>query len=339
MVFRVGLIGYGYWGSKVAQAVGSCGEIELAAIADWKATHREAARGSHPSVALFCNHTDLLDNDNIDAIWVATPACSHFAVAVEALKKRKHVLVEKPFATNSQDAAEMIKMAEELDCILMAGHTFLYDASIRTLQKLLMEETIGRVLYIDSHRTGLGIFRADVDVTWDLAFHDVYISRYLLGADPISVRAWGSAHVCSSVIDVATLSFLFPKGVRVNVRVSWLEAAKCRKIIIVGTQGMILLDKARSDRVIEVYRTSRALLSTAYSSDLSQGDNYATVQKKSYSVAAKQSLVMESTHFARCAQKRTRPLSDGSDGLYVVRVLEATAVSLANHGQEVWIND
>jgi len=333
MTVRIGLVGYGYWGLKVARTIHSIPEAELVSIADVDRTRLELACKDYPHVKPFSSHVDLLVDDDVDGIWVATPASSHFTVTAEALAHGKHVLVEKPMASNSEEALKMTEMAGELDLVLMAGHTYLYDPTIRILRRLVTEGRVGRVLYIESHRTGYGIFREDVDVIWDLAPHDVSIFRYLLGTDPISVCAWGNACLRPPNTDVACLSFRFPQEIRTVVHVSWLEAAKRRQITIVGTKGMALFNNVGSNRSIRLYQADLDMLTSASTANLLH-DRDAHTEMRDCPVPPSDSLVAECAHFVHCIQEQTPPLSTGYDGLCVVRALEAASNSLLNNGRE-----
>ncbi|MBI4229449.1 MAG: Gfo/Idh/MocA family oxidoreductase, partial [Planctomycetes bacterium] len=199
------------------------------------------------------NADDLLSDDGIDAVAIATPVATHFDLARRALERGKHVWVEKPLTRSVKEAAALVALAEKHRRVLMVDHTYLYSAPVRTLREMVTGGSLGKVLYANSTRVNLGLFQKDINVVWDLAPHDLSIMNFLLGARPERVSVEGSRNVNPAIEDVAFVTLRYPGGALFHLHVSWLDPCKIRRITIVGDKQMAVYDDLDSAEPIRVY--------------------------------------------------------------------------------------
>jgi predicted dehydrogenase len=254
-----------------------------------------------------------------------------------ALEAGKHVLVEKPIATDSAQGAELVELAEKAGRVLMVGHLFLFNAGVRKVKQYLESGTLGRVYYVSMVRTNLGPIRMDVNAAWDLASHDVSIANYWLGAEPATVSAVGGAWINGGIEDAVFATLRYPNQVLVNLHVSWLNPRKSRDITVVGERKMITLDDMNLTEPLRVYdkfvtddRTAAPFVDNFASFRASVREGDVTIPK----VALGEPLRTECDHFIECVAQNKPPLTDGRMGNAVVRVLEALTRSVANAGRE-----
>jgi predicted dehydrogenase len=328
---RVGVVGCGYWGPYLVRNLHDMPDVDLVGVADRRPERLAYALRTYPTVRPFADHSELFDAD-VDAVVLATPIHTHFALAREALLAGKHVLVEKPLATSVAEAAELVRLAREMDRTLMVGHTFLYNPAVRELRRLVESGELGRIYYADSARLNLGLFQRHSNVVWDLAPHDVSILTYVLGQVPLRVSARGRACIQPDVHDVCYLELIFPDG-SANVHVSWLDPDKVRRLTLVGDRRMAVYNDVSTVEKLRIY--DRGVEAPAI-------DNYGEFElayRHGQIVIPhlqwREPLRLECEHFAQCVRTGARPLSDGEQGLAVVAVLEAASRSLELGGERV----
>jgi predicted dehydrogenase len=329
---KVGIIGYGYWGPKIARNLAEMPDVELAAIADRDASRLARMQERFPSVRPTESATELLTRSDIQAVIVATPIRTHYALARAALLAGKHVMVEKPLTANSQESEELAALADELGLTLMVGHTFQYNPAVRALRELVASGELGEVYYVDAARLNLGIFQPDVNVLWDLAPHDVSILLNVLQADPIAVSARGSASVQPTVHDVAYLELRFPGDIMAHVHLSWLDPCKVRRVTIVGSKKMVVYNDVSDVEKIRIYDKG---VERPYETDTFD-DFHLTYRYGGLQVPyipQSEPLRAQCEHFVHCARTGERPESDGHMGARVVRILELADRSLHDGGQ------
>jgi len=331
-MLRVGVVGCGYWGPYLVRNLHDMPDVELVGVADLRPERLAYVLCAYPSVRAFPEPGELLEA-GVDAVVLATPIETHFALAREALLAGKHVLVEKPLAATVAEARELVRLAGELGRTLMVGHTFLYNPAVRELRRLVEAGELGRIYYADSARLNLGLFQRHSDVVWDLAPHDISILAYVLGGPPVAVSARGSACIRPDVHDVCYLELLFADGTRANVHVSWLDPDKVRRLTLVGDRRMAVYNDVSTVEKLRVY--DRGV-------ELPTIDNYGEFEVAYRHgqiviphIQWREPLRVECEHFAHCVRAGVRPLSDGEQGLAVVAVLEAATRSLALGGQRV----
>lgn len=331
-MINVGLIGYGYWGPNLARNFGELRpRARLTTIADQRPDRRELAQNRFPGVRVVADHRDILTNPAIDAVLIATPPSTHFALASEALASGKHVLVEKPLTETTEQAGRLIELAHQAARVLLVDHPFIYTGAVQKIKQLVDAGTLGQVLYLDSVRINLGLFQSDVNVIHDLAVHDIAIFDYLLRRDPISVMATGACHTATGVENIAYITLDYDDSILAHIHVNWLAPVKIRTMIIGGTKNMVIYDDVEPSEKVKVYDRGVNLLE-AMNMDVERsykvwteyriGDMYAPRLDQT------EALAVEARHFLDCIEKGVQPLTDGESGRRVVRILEAAGRSL-----------
>jgi predicted dehydrogenase len=327
---RFGVIGAGYWGPHLIRNLSEIPGSRLAAIADLS-TERLAALGPrYPQTLMTTDFHDAI-SDDVDAVVIATPVKTHYSMARDAIKAGKHVLVEKPLTRSSEQARELIRLAEANGVILMVGHTFEYNPAVIALKELVDRGVVGRVLYIDAARLNLGQYRSDVNVLWDLAPHDISIMNFILGTDPVQVSARGNDCIHSGTHDVAYIELKYPSGVLGHVHVSWLEPCKVRRLTVVGDEKMVVYNDIAAEEKLRIY--DKGVTKTTSSGDYADFQlSYHNGGVSIPAVPGGEPLKIELNHMIECIHTGNRPRSDGVSGLKVIRVLEAADKSLQNGG-------
>jgi len=329
---RVGIIGYGYWGPNVVRNLHGLENCQVAAICDGNPATLERARRVYPSVELTTDSAELLASAQIDAIAVVTPVWTHFELAKSALQNGKHVFVEKPFTSTSQQAEELIELADRNRLKIMVDHTFLFTGAVKKIRQLVDDSTLGDIYYYDSTRVNLGLFQHDVNVVWDLAPHDLSIMDYIIQEKPEAVVATGGKHV-NGLADVAFITVYFPRNVIAHVNVNWLSPVKVRTTLIGGEKKMLVWNDLEADEKIKVYDKGVQIangkgvyeLLVSYRS----GDVWAPRVEQS------EALKVELEYFIDCVLNDRTPINDGPAGLRVVKILEAADQSLTERGKIV----
>jgi len=329
---RVGVIGCGYWGPHLVRNLHEVPEAGLVAVADPRQERLDFIGSRYPGVRLFADVQRLLATD-VDAVVVASPIHTHYALAREALLAGKHVLVEKPLATNVVEAAELVTLARRQRRVLMAGHTFVYNPAVRELRRLVQAGDLGRIYYGDAARLNLNLFQRHVNVLWDLAPHDVSMLMHVLGQHPVTVSARGSTCVQDDVHDVCYLEIQFSSGPTAHVHVSWLDPDKVRRLTLVGDRRMAVFDDVSAAGKLRIYNRGVERPVT---------DNYGEFEVAYRHgeivipyIAWREPLRLECEHFVQCVRSGSRPVSDGEQGLAVVATLEAAERSLRDGGVRV----
>jgi predicted dehydrogenase len=331
---KVGVIGCGYWGPNLIRNLSQLQGSEVIGCADLDEGRLAHMKNLYPRVNTTRNDSDLISDENIDAIVIATPPTTHFDIAMRALKAGKHVFVEKPLATSSADCETMVATAKQLDRVLMVGHTFLYTAAVNKIKELIESGELGDILYINTTRVNLGLFQDNINVVWDLAPHDVSILNYFLGGTPEGVGAHGHSYVRKNVEDVAFLHFRYPGEIMAHVHVSWLNPNKIRKTTVVGSKKMLVYDDVSSLEKIRIYDKGVTVLphyDTFGEFQLSYRFGDIFIPK----LDDAEPLKVLSQHFLDCIVKGVEPRSSGQRGTDVVRVIEAANESLRNSGAMV----
>lgn len=333
-MIRTGVIGYGYWGPNLVRNCVESPNTEMVAIADLRSDRLNLARRRHPGVDVTADYRELLRDPAIDAIAISTPVSTHFPLAMEALQAGKHVLVEKPITTNSEDALRLIEEADRRNLVLMVDHTFVYTGAVRKIRDLISSGSLGDIYYYDSTRVNLGLFQHDVDVIWDLAVHDFSIMEYVLPDVPIEVSATGVRHVTGAAEDIAYVTVFYEGSVIAHVNINWLSPVKVRRTLIGGSKRMIVYDDIDTSEKIKVYdkgvdvRTGPESLYNLLVSYRS-GDMHAP------QIDMTEALQTEINHFAHCVETGDVPITDGISGLRVLSVLEAATESMKMRGRSV----
>lgn len=330
----VGVVGCGYWGPNLVRNFRGISDCRLKAMCDVSEARLKHLRGLYSDVQGVTDFGHMLNGIGLDAVAIATPVRHHFALAKASLLAGKHTLVEKPMATSSAECEELIDIARRKGLILMIGHTFLYSSPVRKIVEIIKSGDIGRILSINSRRLNLGLFQKDINVTWDLAPHDISIILHILQEAPEVVNCQGNAHVTPGIEDVSNLSLSFPSGRFATIQSSWLEPRKVRDMTIVGTRRMIVYDDLQPLEKIRIYdmRVERPPHYDTFAEfhySYHYGDSYIPRIEQS------EPLKVECEHFVDCIRNGVEPLTSGSAGLQLVRILEAASASLARGGAPV----
>jgi predicted dehydrogenase len=337
-MINVGVVGCGYWGPKHIRVCHELNEANLTSVCDIEEKKLEQVRRLYPNLETTSNYQEFLKND-IDAVIISTPVNTHYELAMEALSRDKHVLIEKPLTSTGQEAMALKDMAEKRNLVLMAGHTYEYHPAIDYLKKLVSSGDLGEIYSIDASRLNLGLFRPDVNVIWDLAPHDISIILSLMNDEPIAVSARGTHHIDPKVCDVAYIEILFKKGTMGHIHVSWLHPRKIRQITIVGSRKMVDYDDVSENEKIHIY--DKGL--TISANGISNGNGKFSAWPPNYRygdvvipyISNAEPLKVECSHFIKCIAEGTKPKSDAWAGFMVTKILEAADKSLANGGQRV----
>jgi predicted dehydrogenase len=332
-MLRVGVIGYGYWGPNVVRNFHSLGSAKVVSICDQSEASLRRAKQAYPDVHVTTDCSELLASPEIDAIAVITPVWTHFELARRALLSGKHLFIEKPFTSTSQQAEELIELAEKRGLTIMVDHTFLFTGAVRKIRQLIDDNTLGKLYYYDSMRVNLGLFQHDVNVLWDLAPHDLSIVDYLIGQKPEAVVATGAPHL-NGLADVAFMTIYYPDNVIAHLNVNWLSPVKIRTTLIGGENKMLVWNDLEADEKIKVYDRGVNIVGKEGVYDLLV--SYRSGDMWSPKVEATEALKAEMSYFVECIDKGQRPFNDGLAGLRVVRMLEAAEESLKRKGEAVY---
>ena len=328
---RIGLIGYGYWGPNLARNFHALPDAHLVAVAD-----ADAKRLDEPArlyrARTYIDYRELLADPTLDAVAVSTPARTHFEIARAALERGKHVLVEKPLAMSSDEARQLIALAEQKQRVLMVGHTFEHNPAVWKIRELIEQRELGDLYYIYANRVNLGRVQRDINALWSIAPHDISVLIYVLGALPLEVSARGATYLSENVEDVVFVTLAFPNHVLAHIHASWLDPSKVRQMTVVGSQKMILYDDVDPEARLRIYDKGVYKHGSAYGESqlkIHSGDIF--IPK----IDMTEPLRNECAHFVECVREGKRPRTDGENGLRVVRVLEAAQESLAKNGAAV----
>jgi len=245
----VAVVGLGYWGPNLVRNLQELPDADVAVVCDVRRATLEGIGRRYPSVRLTTSYEEVLADDDVEAVAIATPVATHHELGLAALRAGKHVFVEKPLASSVAEAHELVRVAEESELVLMPGHTFLYSPPVNVVRDLIASGDLGSIFFITSSRVNLGLHQNDVSVVWDLAPHDFSILRYWLDETPDVISAVSRACIFPEIADVAFVSLQFPSGTLAHVEMSWLAPSKLRRTAIVGSQKMVVYDDTSNEPV------------------------------------------------------------------------------------------
>ncbi len=329
MSVTIACVGAGNWGRNLVRVFDGLTDVRLKTICDANEDIRSGLRGQYPEAGVESDFAAVLADPEIDAVVLAVPAVHHFETAWQALEAGKHVYVEKPIALSYDHARQLTELAEGRGLVLMVGHLMEYHPALRLLKQIVDDGELGDILYIYSERVNLGVVRKDENALWSLAPHDISMILHLVDGEPESVSARGACYLQEGIEDVVFANLRFADGKMAQVQVSWLDPHKVRKLTVVGTKKMAVFDDMESAEKVRVY--DKAAEKQGYESygesiTLRFGDIVIP------HVHPAEPLKLECQHFVDCVQSGDTPVSDGRDGMRVVRVLEAAQRSLMADG-------
>ena len=326
---RIGVVGLGYWGPNLARNFAGLRGCELAWACDGSPEARARIEAALPGVRTTAELDDLLADDSLDAIAIATPVPSHAPLALRVLAAGKDCFVEKPLAQSVADAEAIVGAAAAGDRVLMVGHLLEYHPGVAQLKKLIDDGELGRIHYIYGNRLNLGKLRPDENALWSLGAHDVSVLLHLAGEEPYEGEARGECYMQPGIEDVVFGFLRFPSGLAAHLHLSWLDPHKERRFTVVGSRRMATFDDMDVERKITVFDKGFDESATSYGEYITRsGDVW------SPRVPNVEPLRIECEHFVQCVRDRATPRSDGENGLRVVRVLELLQNSLEASARE-----
>jgi predicted dehydrogenase len=333
-MITVGVIGYGYWGPNLVRNFAETPGARVGFVTDLRQDRLAVAAARYPAVKTSTRHDDLIADPSVDAVVIATPVSTHFALAMAALAAGKHVLVEKPLASSSEDALRLIDAADRRGLVLMVDHTFVYTGAVMKMRELTAAGELGDIYYYDSVRINLGLFQHDVNVLWDLAVHDLSIMDYVLARQPVAVSATGLSHVAGQPQNIAYMTMFFDGPLIAHVHANWLAPVKVRRTLLGGSRRMIVFDDLEASEKIKVYDRGISL-NPSPENVYQMQVGYRTGDMWAPQLAVREALYTEAVHFVQCISGKQTPVTDGQAGLRVVRLLEAASESMRAQGNLV----
>jgi predicted dehydrogenase len=328
---KVGIVGAGYWGINHVRTFNALSTCELVRVADLAPANLKKVKGISGAIDTTEDYRKVFEDEAIDAVVIATDAPTHHKLSVEAMTAGKHVLVEKPLALTVADGEEMVAQARSSSRILMVGHILLYHPAVTMMKEYVTSGELGDVYYLFSQRVNLGKVRSNENSLWSLGPHDISIMLYLTGREPEEVSASGSCYVQSDIEDVVFFWLRFPGNAMGHGHVSWLDPHKIRRLTVVGSEKMAVFDDVDSTEKVRLYNRGVETGPASYGSygesiSVRNGDVHIPYVKMV------EPLRSECQHFIDCVEKGETPLTDGMDGLRVLKVLEAAQESLKGGG-------
>jgi len=334
-MLKVAIIGFGYWGPNLVRNFSGNKNFVVAKVADFRQERLDFLRRTYPAIEITTNPEIIFNDPAIDAIAVATPVFTHFQFAKAALKNGKHVLLEKPMTSSSQEAEELIGLAEKKNLSLMVDHTYLYTGAVQKMKQLIDSDTIGKIKYLDSTRINLGLFQPDINVLWDLAPHDISILTHLVSEKPYSLNATGASHTKNGFENIAFLTVNFESNLIAHFNCSWSSPVKIRLMLLGGDKKMIVYNDLEPTEKIKIYDTGYNVKTDEEKQrllvDYRTGDIFIPKTPNT------EALALMAEDFAQSILNNRTPVSNYNSGLSVIKILEASSTSIKNHGKEVII--
>jgi predicted dehydrogenase len=320
---RVGLVGLGYWGPNLARNFDDL--AGLAWLCDTSEEKRAEFAPRYPNAQMTGELDELLADETLDAVVVATPVPTHYEIAKRALEAGKHVLVEKPPAMQAIEMDELVTIAGSRDLVLMPGHLLLYHPGVRKLKELITAGELGEVLCIYGNRQNLGIVRTNENALWSLGVHDLSVILYLLDEEPSEAVAHGNAFLTPGVEDVVFCFLRFPSGKIAHMHLSWLDPHKMRRITVVGREKMVVFDDMELERKVTIYEKAPWKRAETYGEWQTRSGDISIPK-----IATDEPLKLECQHFLRLVAGDGDRSTVARDGAMVVRALEHLTTSLAS---------
>ncbi len=250
---NMGVIGYGYWGPNLVRNFQETADARVVMVCDLKSENLAKVQKRYPAIQTTTQVEEIFKNPSIDAIAIATPVLTHYDLGLRALRAGKHVFMEKPLASNTAQALELIQEAEKRKRVFFVDHTFIYTGAVRKIKELIEAGHLGKIYYYDSVRINLGLFQHDVNVMWDLAVHDLSIMDYVLDKRPFMVAATGISNIPGEPENIAYLTCFFEENLIAHIHANWLAPVKVRKTLIGGDKQMIVYDDVEVTEKVKVY--------------------------------------------------------------------------------------
>ncbi len=322
---KLAVIGGGYWGVNLIRVFHQLGVLE--GICDFNPERVRRLSAEYPGIPADLSYEKILADSSFDAVVIATPAETHYALAKQGLQGGKDVFVEKPMTLRADETAELAELADRHKRILMVGHLLEYHPAVTRLQELIDEGYLGRIEYIYSNRLNLGKVRREENALWSFAPHDISVILLLLKELPIQVTATGGTYLQPNIADVTVSTMLFSRGARAHLFVSWLHPYKEQKLVVVGERRMAVFDDVRKADKLQLYDKRIELVNGQF---VAERPTPQTIE-----LPPDEPLSLECRHFVECVETRRRPKTDGMDAWRVLKVMEASQRSLSMNGEPV----
>ena len=332
---KVGIIGFGYWGTNLVRNFANLPGVILKTVVDKRHERSQFLATLCQSAVFSTDPDDIINDPEIDAVVIATPVFTHFDLAFRSLSKGKHVLVEKPMASNMSEALTLIELASKQKKVLMIDHTYLYTGAVQKMRTLIDAGHIGNIKYFDSTRINLGIFQPDVNVLWDLATHDISILNFLIKENPVSVQATGISHTNNGIENIAYLTINYGPGFMAHFNCSWSSPVKIRMMLIGGDKKMIVFNDLEPTEKVKVY-------DTGYNHKTDEDKKNILVDYRAGDIYipkldTREALSVMAADFRDAVINGNQPLASDHSGVKVLKILEASQQSIKNKGAEVEI--
>lgn len=329
---KVGVIGLGYWGPNLVRNFLSHREVKKVIACDIREARLQSIKEKFPAAELSKDCSNLINGD-CDIIVISTPVDTHFSLAKKALESGKHIWVEKPFTSSSEEAEELIELADRKNLKIFVDHTFIYNGAVQKIKELLDKNELGNIIYFDSERINLGLFQRDVNVVWDLAPHDLSIMAHLLTSHKMKALVANGIANFNGKENLAHICIYFEDNCFAHFHVNWVSPLKIRRIIVGGDKKMLVYDDMENFEKIKVYDSGVEFKSA-------ESIHEALVQYRigdmfSPKVNQTEALALGAQEFISAIYENRDPITSGKEGLEVVRLLEAADISLANMGKIV----
>jgi predicted dehydrogenase len=333
---KIGVIGLGYWGPNLVRNFLAQKEVIKVVACDLQENRLQSIKEKFPAAELTRDCAELIDSD-ADAIIIATPVDTHYQFAKKALEAGKHIWVEKPFTSASEEAEELIELAESKNLKIFVDHTFIYNGAVRKMKELVDDNVLGNIIYFDSERINLGLFQRDVNVIWDLAPHDLSIMNHLLGSHKVKALSANGIANYNGKENLAHISVYFEDNCFAHFHVNWVSPVKIRRIIVGGDKKMLVYDDMENFEKIKVYDSGVEFPTT-------ESIHQALIQYRigdmfSPKINQTEALALGAKEFISAINEDRTPLTSGKNGLAVVKILEACDVSISNMGKIVEIDN
>jgi predicted dehydrogenase len=337
-MFNIAVVGCGYWGPNLLRNFNSLSDCKVKIVCDIDEERLAHMKSLYPQVENTTKFENVVKDPDIDGIAIATPVRFHYAMAKKSLQAGKHTFIEKPMASSVSECKELLEIAGSQGLTIMVGHTFIYSPQVRKIKEIVKHGDLGEIQYVSARRLNLGLFQTDINVTWDLAPHDISIILYVLDKTPVSVNCQGKAHVNLEIEDVTSMTLNFSNGGFATIHSSWLDPNKIREMTFVGSKRMLIYNDVEPIEKIKIYDKR---VETPPHYDTFAEFHYSYHYGDMYSPYLKQyePLKVECQHFLDCVKTGQKPESNGYEGLKVVQILEAASESLKREGAKVEIDD
>jgi len=325
-MITIGVIGAGDWGKNLIRNFHELTDCKLKICADLDKKRLDYIKNTYKDIQVTNNPDEIMNDKGIEAVVICSSAVSHYSLAKKSLSAGKHVFVEKPMTLKSAEAEELVKISDDKKLTLMVGHLLKYHPAVDKLKSMIDSGEIGEVYYLYSQRVNLGKVRSDENALWSFAPHDISIILYLMGKEPINITACGQAYLQKNIHDVVFVNMEFADKKMAHIHLSWLDPHKIRRLTVVGSKKMVVFDDMESTDKIKIYDrgVDKNLNYETYAEYLTMrvGDMIIPTLKLT------EPLKNECKHFLDCIKNKKKPISDGLDGLRVVKVLESAQQSL-----------